>query len=605
MEQPSNKTLHRSEVPIETTWKLDDLFETREHFHHQIENSESDLQAITAYKGRLCESPETLFECLEKFEAAYTRVIRLSTYASLKQAEDGTNTNHQEDSMRFDALGAKALASVSFIASEVTAMDSNAYHDMFEALPELSVYKGYLDDIYKQKPHKLSPETEVALATLGEVTNAPYRIYQTSKMADMRFEDFTANDVWYENSFALFETKYEYEPEAILRKASYKSFYKTLEKYKNTYAGLYATEVKKHVALSKLRKYPSVTDMLLEPHKVTPEMYNRQIDIIYEKLAPHMRRFAKIKQRWLGLDEMHFCDLKAPLDHTFNPPADYASIRQTIVDAMGVLGEEYQRIMNRAFDERWIDYSDNIGKATGAFCASPYGVHSFILISYQESMRSAFTLAHELGHAGHFTYANKYQRIFDTRPSTYFVEAPSTMNEILLANHLMGKEDDPRMKRWVIQQLLGTYYHNFVTHLLEAAFQRLVYSHAEAGGGLTAKFLCETKLDVLRTFWGDAVIIDEDAGLTWMRQPHYYMGLYPYTYSAGLTASTAIARQIFEEGAPAVERWINVLKAGGSYPPEQLMKMAGIDMTTAEPIEKAVDYVGGLTAELDVLFEKE
>lgn len=605
MEQPSNKTMHRSEVPTEMTWNLDDLFETREHFHRQLENSDADFQAIATFKGRLGESPKILLECLEKFEAAYTKVIRLSTYAGLKSAEDGTNTQHQEDSMRFDALGTNALASVAFIASEVTAMDATAYHGMFEALPELTVYRGYLDDIYKQKPHKLSHETEVALASLGEVTNAPYRIYQTSKTADMRFDDFTVNGVKYENSFALFETKYEYEPEANLRKASYKSFYKTLDKYKNTYAGLYAAEVKKHVALSKLRNYSSVTDMLLEPHKVTTEMYNRQIDIIYEKLAPHMQRFANVKKRWLGLDEMNFCDLKAPLDHVFNPPADYEAIKQTIVEAMGILGEEYQTIMYRAFDERWIDYSDNIGKATGAFCASPYGVHPFILISYQESMRSAFTLAHELGHAGHFTYANKYQRIFDTRPSTFFVEAPSTMNEILLANHLMRKEDNPRMKRWVIQQLLGTYYHNFVTHLLEAAFQRRIYVHAEAGGGLTAKFLCDTKLDVLRTFWGDAVVIDDDAGLTWMRQPHYYMGLYPYTYSAGLTASTAIARQIFEEGAPAVDRWINVLKAGGSYPPEQLMKMAGIDMTTADPIEKAVEYVGGLIIELENLFEME
>lgn len=594
--------LHRSEIPEEMTWNLNDLFESREAFHNQIEKSEAEFKGLSAYKGRLSESPETLLECLKKFEAAYTAIIRLSTYASLKQSEDGTNTYSQEDSMRFDALGSRALASVSFISSEITAMEHDAYHNMFDALPDLNVYKNYLDEIYKQKPHKLSPETEVVLASLGEVTGAPYRIYQMSKTADMTFDDFTVDGQSYNNSFALFETKYEYAPEASLRRASYKAFSKTLHKYKNTYAGLYGAEVKKQVALSKLRNYPSVTHMLLEPHKISLEMYHRQIDIIYNKLAPHMRLLANIKKRWLGLDEMHFCDLKAPLDHAFNPPADYAAIRETIVEALSILGDDYKQIMNRAFDERWIDYSDNIGKATGAFCASPYGVHSFILISYQESMRSAFTLAHELGHAGHFTYANKFQRIFDTRPSTYFVEAPSTMNEILLANHLMGKDDQPRMKRWVIGQLLGTYYHNFVTHLLEAAFQRKVYERAEAGGSLTAKFFCDTKLEVLRGFWGDSVIIDDDAGLTWMRQPHYYMGLYPYTYSAGLTASTAIATQIFEEGEPAVERWLNVLKAGGAYPPEQLMKMAGIDMATSEPIERAVDYVGSLIKELDTLF---
>lgn len=602
MNQSSNKILHRSEVQIETTWNLDDLFVSRDYWNTQLTQNELEFDALSEYQGHLKDSPETLLECLAKLETAYITLIKLGTYASLKQAEDATNIQSQEDAMLFESMATKASSNISFLASEITALDESDYHSLFESLPGLRVYKNYLDEIYKQKPHKLSPETEVALAKLGEVSNAPYRIYQVSKSADMTFENFAIGDETLANSFALYENKYEFSHDKNVRREAYKSFYKSLGQYKNTYASVYATEVKKQIALSKLRKYPSVTEMLLEPHKVSPEMYHRQIDIIYTKLAPHMRRFAQIKKKWLGLEEMTFCDLKAPLDHEFNPPADYDSIRSTIIAAMGILGEEYTTIMKRAFDERWIDYSDNLGKATGAFCASPYGAHSFILISYQESMRSAFTLAHELGHAGHFTYANKHQRIFDTRPSTYFVEAPSTMNEILLAHHLMGMDKDPRMKRWVILQLMGTYYHNFVTHLLEAEFQRRVYANAEAGGGLTSKFFTDTKRDVLKTFWGDTVEIDEDAGLTWMRQPHYYMGLYPYTYSAGLTASTAIAQQIFEEGEPAVERWLNVLKSGGAYAPEELMKMAGIDMTTAEPIEKAVDYVGKLIDELEILF---
>ena len=300
---------------------------------------------------------------------------------------------------------------------------------------------------------------------------------------------------------------------------------------------------------------------------------------------------------------MHFYDLKAPLDSAFNPPANYESIQKVIIDALGILGDQYTDIIKRAFSERWIDYSDNIGKSTGAFCASPYGVHSYILISYQESMRSAFTLAHELGHAGHFNIANRTQRIFDTRPSTYFIEAPSTMNEILLANHLMKSSDSNQMKRWVILQLMGTYYHNFVTHLLEAEFQRRVYSHAEKGGSLTAKALNNFKLSVIKEFWGDAVEIDDAAGMTWMRQPHYYMGLYPYTYSAGLTASTAVAKQIFDEGQPAVDRWLSVLAAGGTLNPHDLMLKAGIDMSSAKPIENAVASVGELVSDLEKLFK--
>jgi oligoendopeptidase F len=213
-------------------------------------------------------------------------------------------------------------------------------------------------------------------------------------------------------------------------------------------------------------------------------------------------------------------------------------------------------------------------------------------------MRSAFTLAHELGHAGHFYLANKNQRIMNTRPSTYFVEAPSTMNELLLGQYLMESTNDKQMKRWIILQLLGTYYHNFVTHLLEGEYQRRVYNLAENGTALTAKTLSEVTGAVLSEFWGDTVEIDEGAALTWMRQPHYYMGLYPYTYSAGLTASTAVAQKIQEEGQPVVERWLEVLRAGGTMKPLELLRHAGIDMSTPEPIRNAVAYVGSLVDEL-------
>ena len=599
------KRLKRSEVPVEQTWNLMDLFENREIWKLKLEENARAFEDLTQYKHILTTSAETLYACMTQLETAYADLVRLSTYASLRQSEDGTNPINQEDSMLLSRISTSSQSKIAFIASEITALDTQDYQALFEVKPELNTYKNYLDELYQLKEHKLSPATEEVLASLGEALNAPYSTYSISKAADMKFEDFEvpSQGITLPNSFALYETKYEFSPDAEVRKMAYEGFNKTLHQYKNTYAAVYATEVKKQVAMRKLRKYPSVTEMLLQSQKVSVDMYNRQIDLIYSKLAPHMQKFAQIKKEALGQDVIHYWDLKAPLDYSFNPPADFHAIKETLLNALSVLGEPYQNIIERAFNERWIDYSDNIGKATGAFCASPYGAHSYILISYQESMRSAFTLAHELGHAGHFMLANKSQRIFDTRPSTYFVEAPSTMNEILLADYLMKQEDHPRMKRWVILQLMGTYYHNFVTHLLEAEFQRRVYAFAEDGGSLTAKFLCETKLNVIRTFWGDSVSIDEDAGLTWMRQPHYYMGLYPYTYSAGLTASTAIATQIFKEGQPAIDRWLAVLKSGGTLSPEALLKSAGIDMTTSAPIESAIDYVGSLIDTLEVLFK--
>lgn len=596
--------LKRNEVPTQQTWDLADLFTSEDQWQQTLDATLREVEAFLTYEGRLCESGKTLLEAIERYADLYEKITKIGTYTSLKQSEDGTNPENQSRSMQFSSAMSTVSANLSFFNSEIQKLSESEYTQLLSSEPGLAPYKCFLDDLMADKKYQLSPETEKVLASLAGFLSAPYRIYGVSKSADMTFESVQDGEGHtLPNSFALFENKYEFSTNTVLRRNAYEAFSKTLKQYSNTYAAVYAAEVGKQVALSRARGHESVFHMLLHDQKIPYDMYRKQIELIYTELAPHMRKYACLKREQLGLDEMRFCDLKAPLDADFAPPATYEEIETVITDALAILGPDYQAIIKRAFSDRWIDYCDNVGKSTGAFCSSPYGVHPYILISYDANMRSAFTLAHELGHAGHFQLAMNAQNIFDLRPSTYFVEAPSTMNEMLLAEHLMAKDDTPRMKRWVILQLMGTYYHNFVTHLLEAEYQRRVYEFAEAGKPLTASLLTATKLDVLRTFWGDAVVIDDDAGLTWMRQPHYYMGLYPYTYSAGLSAATAVAKKIFKEGAPAVEKWLETLKTGGALPPHELLKKAGIDMSTPEPIRDAVQYVGELVDTLVELFE--
>lgn len=598
-----SQRLKRQEVPMEQTWDLKDLYTNENEWLKDLELAKEKATDFMKHQGHLTDSPQFLLKALNEYQELYTLLIRLGNYSSLKQSEDGTNPENQSRSMTLGSQMSQIHSQLAFIDSELSEMPPSLFESWLNDHPDFKPFENYLKDLFEEKKYKLSPETEKILASFGGLYNSPYRTYSTSKAADMIFEDFLDEDnQTHPNSFVLFENKYEFSPNSTMRRNAYKSFCKTLNQYKNTYAALYATEVEKDVTMSKVRGYESVSHMLLHPHKIDFEMYNKQVQLIYTQLAPHMRKFAKLKKEQLGLDEMLFCDLKAPLDVDFVPPATYDDIQAMIIDSLSILGDDYKKVIEKAFSDRWIDYADNIGKATGAFCASPYGVHPYILISFEENMRLAFTLAHELGHAGHFQLAMQNQNLFNLRPSTYFVEAPSTLNEMLLAEYLMKRESSPRMKRWVILQLLGTYYHNFVTHLLEAEFQRRVYTFAEEGQPLTASLLCQTKLQVIKTFWGDAVVVDEDAGLTWMRQPHYYMGLYPYTYSAGLSASTAIAKQISTEGEPAVERWIKTLKSGGSLSPHELLKNAGIDMSTPKPIEDAVEYVGQLIDELITLF---
>jgi oligoendopeptidase F len=598
------KRLSRQEVQEEITWDLSDLFVSDQAWEAELEVIENDTAKIERFKGMLHISSKELSACLIAEEQLLMKMVKAATYASLKQSADGTDPVNQSNSAKLAALRTKMTAALSFIHSEILSLNEGTIEKYLQENSDLQPFRKNLLELLETKKHRLSPETEEVIAALGEVHGAPYTIYNMAKLADMDFSPIADGDGHeLPVSFALFENRYEFSADTEIRRKAYESFVSTLKKYKNTIAAAYSAEVKKQVTLSRLRNYQSVEEMLLEPQQVTLEMYNNQIDIIFKELAPHMRRFAQLKKKALGLDVMKFCDLKAPLDPDFNPETTYQEASELILESLKVMGPEYSEIIEKGFKERWVDLADNIGKSTGAFCSSPYGAHPYILVTWQDNMRGCFTLAHEFGHAGHFYLANKNQRIMSVRPSLYFIEAPSTMNELLLGQHLLAKNEDKEMRRWVVLQLLGTYYHNFVTHLLEAEYQRRVYALAENGKALTANTLSEVTRAVLTEFWGDTVEIDEGASLTWMRQPHYYMGLYPYTYSAGLTASTAVAQLIQEEGKPVVDRWLEVLRAGGTLKPLELLKHAGVDMSTPEPVRKAVAYVGTLIDELGKSYE--
>ncbi|WP_461180255.1 oligoendopeptidase F [Virgibacillus kimchii] len=594
----------RSEVSEEQTWDLTDLFASEEAWNTALHKLQEDVHLVEQYKGKLADGATMLLNCLEALESYQERLVRVATYANLRASSDGSNPDNQRDAAIVAASLAEISTKLSFFQSELLEVPADKIKQFLSEEPKLQNYEKVLQDTLEKKPYTLAPELEETLAALSEVHDAPYMIYNRSKSSDMEFEAIKDQDgKEHPMSAALYEDRYELTSDTTLRRNAYRSFTKTLNQYKNTIAANYATEVTKQITMSRLRSYDSVTDMLLQPQQVTKEMYYNQLDVLQRALAPHMRRYAKLLKEKLGLEELRYSDLKAPIDPEFTPVTTYEDATSTILDALEVMGPEYTEIMKRAINERWVDYADNVGKATGAFCSSPYGVHPYILITWTDNMRGAFVLAHELGHAGHFYLAGKNQTLANTRPSTYFVEAPSTLNELLLADHLKKNTDDPRMKRWIVSQLLGTYYHNFVTHLLEGEFQRRVYTLAEEGTPLTESVLTRQKREALEDFWGDAVTFDEGAGLTWMRQPHYYMGLYPYTYSAGLTVSTAVAQKIRTEGDQAVDRWLDVLRLGGSLKPLDLIKKAGVDMTNAETIQQAVAFVGSLVDELEKSYE--
>lgn len=599
----AKQLLRRSEVPVELTWNLDDIFPNKEAWETELNAVVSDIKTVTQYRGRFAEGPAILLACFTAYEALMVRVMRVANYAQLNLSTDGTSSEYQMMAGRMAAAIAGLEAEASFIRSEALALPDGTLERYMNEEPGLKEFARMIEQMLAEKPHMLSPETEMAVASLGEITEAPYMIYERTKSSDMTFQPFKdaeGNDV--PMTFAGYEGRYERSADVTTRRNAFAAFGEGLQRYKNTLAATFATEVKKNVVLAKLRKYESATHMLLARQEVPVEVYHNLHDIILPELAPHMRRYAQLRKRVLGLDKLLYCDIEAPLDPGYNPEVTYEETKDIILKGVAVMGKEYVDINADALNNRWIDLAENIGKGTGAFTSDVWGVHPYILITFDGGMRTSLVLAHELGHATNGVLTERNQRAANANPSMFFVEGPSTINELLVGNYIMSQSKDNRVRRWVIMQFLATYHHNFVRHLIEGELQRRIYRLAEKGQTITAETLSTVQGDILNEFWAGEVEVDANARLTWMRQPHYYMGLYPYSYSAGLTISTAAAQSIFSEGQPAVDRWLSVCKAGGIKKPLDLARMAGVDLSQPEPIRKAIAYVGKLVDDLEKCF---
>ncbi|MBR3404809.1 MAG: oligoendopeptidase F [Firmicutes bacterium] len=592
----------RKDVPVELTWDLSLIYPTDAAMEADLEKAKKLADHIeAAYPGRL-NDPEMIVECLREYEQLQIKLYLISSYTDLAVSVDYYDTAAQEKNEKIAALEAQIASRLSFIESEINAADEAV---LDEAIAKAHRSKHYLEDIRRGKPHQLSPETEKVLAALRKSFSTPYEVYNMAKLADMKFPSFTVDGKEYPLGYSLFEDDYEYERDTNVRRAAFKAFSDKIRQYENVTATAYNSLVTTEKVIANLRGFDSVFDYLLFDQKVTREMYDRQIDLITKELAPHMQRYARLLQKKYGLEEMTFADLKLTLDPDYDPRVTPAESKEYVEKGLAILGEDYVSMIEEAYRDRWFDFAKNQGKSTGGFCASPYGVGSFILLSWNDRMSDVFTVAHELGHAGHFRHCNRAQSLFDTNVSSYFVEAPSTMNELLMANYLLKTSDDKRFRRWVLSSMINnTYYHNFVTHLREAWYQREVYKIIDAGGSVNAEVLSDIFRRNLKTFWGDAVVLNEGAELTWMRQPHYYMGLYSYTYSAGLTVATQAAARIEREGQPAVDGWKKVLDAGSTLDPAGLAVLAGIDITTDKPLRDTIAYIGEIIDEICCLTEE-
>lgn len=589
------KLVPRNEVDEQYTWDMTLLYKTDEDYKNTLEKTKKEIiEFKDKYEGKLADYT-TLNEAILKYEEIEEECYKLLHYAELPMSVDRFNDNVVANATIFEELSSLSASKLSFFSTELISLNEDFINTFVaDYRPDL---KYYFEKLVNMKKHVLPKEVEEIIASYESLPDF-YNLYEVTKHEDMKFDSFEANGKTYENSFVLYENLHEMDNDTDVRRAAAKSFYKTLNAYKNTSANEYISHIKREKMLATARGYDSVIDYLLDKQDDSRELYDRQIKTLMTDLAPHIRRYIKLLAREHKIEDMQFADCKINLDPDFEIDMTIEESREYLKKALGVLGEDYVKIIDESYDKRWTDFPQNIGKSTGGFCATVPNVAGFILLSWTGKMNEVFVLAHELGHAYHFMNTGKHQTMLNNDCSLYFVEAPSTCNEVIVSNYLLQTNKNARFKRWVISNMISrTYFHNMVTHYLEAVYQDRVYKKVDNNEMLTAEVLSTIKREVMEEFFGDSLVINEGAELTWMRQPHYYMGLYPYTYSAGLTIGTAVANKI-DKNPSYADTWLNVLSKGSSMSALDLSKLAGCDVSTAEPLKEAISYVGYLVDQL-------
>ncbi len=390
----TNELLLRKDVPVELTWDLSLIYENTEAMESDIAKLKKlRAQMVEEYQGKL-NSAKRINDCLDDYRELNRLVSLIGHYSQLAVEVDYYNSENQNRYDETNRMIAETFSVLSFIESEIVEQDEVT---LKEAIAMAKENKVFLEDILKSKPHKLHPEVERVLVAIDPTIQTPYMVYNVAKLADMKFEPFTVDGVEYPLGYSLFEDDYEYDPRTNVRRAAFEAFSKKIKEYENVTATAYNAYVQHDKTMSNLRGFKNVFDSLLFSQKVSIEMYHRQIDLIMEKLAPHMRKYAKLIQKTHHLDKMTYADLKLPIDTEYDPKVTIEGSKEYIEKGLAILGEDYVQMIQTAYKERWIDFAKNQGKSTGGFCATPYGKNSYILMSWNDRMSDVFTLAHELG----------------------------------------------------------------------------------------------------------------------------------------------------------------------------------------------------------------
>lgn len=599
----ASKLPTRSEIPAESRWNLTDIYPGDEAWETDFDQLKTLGDKIAAYQGKLDQSGSTLLECLELRDQIGITGGKLFAYARMHRDEDSANSKYQGMTSRVETLFAKVGASTAFIEPDILAIPAEKLAALRQDEPKLAPYGFYFENLLRQKLHVLSPAEEALLSRISEVAEAPQTIFTMLARADIKFPEVKDDQG---RMVQLSEGRYRsfvMSPNRSVRQEAFQKLFATYAQYRNTMAATLGGSVKKNMFYAQARKYDSAITAALEPDNVPVAVYNNLINTVNENLGP-LHRYVGLKKKSLGLDEMHMYDLYVPMVRDVHITMPYEEARSLIQKGLAPLGEEYNSILEKALSSRWVDIYENKGKQSGAYSWGVYGVHPFILMNYNHRLEDAMTLAHELGHSLHSYYSNSTQPYATHDYTIFSAEVASTTNETLLLDHLLKTTTDKKKKMYLLNEYLESVRTTVFRQAMFAEFERDLYARAEAGEAITADMLDDmwSKLNV--KYYGPQMVVDKEIVSEWSRIPHFYYNFYVYKYVIGFSAANALASQILTEGEPARKRYIQFLQSGGSDYSIDLLKKAGVDMSSPEPIKITIQRFERMLGELEKLLQE-
>ena len=590
---------NRADIPVEDTWATEDMYVNDAAWEEELATLEQDKEVLAGFAGKLGESGKNLYDYLYRSEMTDVKASLLGNYCMRKSDEDTRNATYQAMTGKFMSVVVALGAALSFDTPEIMAISDEKLDQFYAECPELERYRRYLTNMRRKKDHILSPAEEKLLAAAGELSQAPDTIYGMFADADIKFADALDSEG---NPHTVSQATFvpiQNGPDRVLRKNAYESLYKGFSDFKNTAASILNAQNKQLKFFAEARRYANAFEASLDNTNVPTSVYLNLIETVHKNMDK-MHRYVRLRKKMLGVDELHFYDVYAPLVSEVDKKIPFAEAKQTIYDALAPMGEEYRKILKEGFENRWIDVYPNEGKRSGAYSAGAK-VHPYVLMNYSGTLDSQFTLAHEMGHALHSYLSNKTQNPIDAHYVIFVAEVASTCNEALLMEYLLNKTTDKKERIYLINHFLEQFKGTLYRQTMFAEFELNIGKLVAQGQTLTADVLCAEYRRLNEEYFGPDMVVDDQIAVEWARIPHFYYNYYVFQYATGYSAAIALSRRILKEGEPAVKDYINFLSGGCSKSPIDLLKGAGVDMTDPAPVEAALNLFGQLLDEMENL----